>query len=44
MTDAGYVVFMLINGALMVAGFTAIIVLASEMVNRNTFEGDDNDR
>lgn len=44
MTDAGYVVFMVINGVLMAAGFTAIIILASELVNRNTFDGDDDDR
>lgn len=35
--------FMLINGLLMAAGFTAIISLAGELVNRETFEGDDDD-
>ena len=43
MSDAGYFVFMVINGVLMATGFTAIIVLASELVNRNTFGGGDND-
>ena len=44
MTTAGYVVFMMINGLLMATGFAAIIALASELVNRDTFKGDDNDR
>ena len=44
MSDVAYLVFMVFEGVLMATGFTAIIVLASELVNRHTFGGDDNDR
>ena len=43
MSDAAYVVFMLICGALMATGFTCIIMLAGELVTRETFEEEDHE-
>lgn len=42
--DTAFMVFVLFCATSMAAGFTAIIVLAGEIVNRDTFKGDDNDR
>lgn len=39
--DASYVAFMMVCSVLMVVGFTAIIVLAGGLVDRDTFEKDD---
>ena len=38
MSDSAYVVFMLICGALMATGFACIIMLAGELITRETFE------
>lgn len=43
-SDSSFFAYALVCAAFMAIGFTAIIVLAGEIVSRDTFKGDDNDR